>query len=1209
MSTLRNILGVARYERIMLMRTTRFRALGLIGVAIPVGFGVVLAIAEAHGDMPGNASAFGASAFIPFYFFTYVQTVLVAFVAGNFRAADEKAQIDEVIAARPLSTAELVVGKYVGVLQAMIALSLCVVVLTLAIQAAKISVTHEPFLVAPYFGYFFLMMLPALIFMSALTFSLGALLRNQTAVALVAIAYVITVLFFLGTRYGGIFDFGAFFAPLFYSDMVGLGDISRVLEIRFFYLALAAALLGLAIARYPRLPQPGLGAKIGHGLALVGLLVAAGLFARMAQHDAATERFRTELFATQISHGDRPVASVLHYDLELELAKAGTPLAARASMQLLNDNEAALETLIFTLNPGLIVESVTGAGGAELPFEVEGSVVRIGLPLRPDEQATVTLAYAGDIDRDAFDLLRRGVRLEKWDGPLHRGDLTAWIRDDSVFLPPRARWYPVPGVDYGNEEGRPMFFSTARIEIDAPAGLEVITQGVPEPLGGEATGTGAATANYEGGADAEAERRGSEGAGGDAPVSAKAGGDDRAASAGGRSRSRWTVDTPVPVFSLNAGEYTVFETEAAGVTVAFYVHPLHVPMVMFFEDAREEIVALVDQVLVATAQETGLPYPYERLSVVEVPFLVQWYFEGWEESGGLTQPGVLMVEEDKLIGRSKSIARSVARTLNSERGRNQEPAQVKRDQVANAIFSLFLGGEGRDTGLFRSPLVQLWSFNRGFAGESSSLLARGMPVFMQEDLSAEIRSAMFQRGRGGGRGGRGGFSVVTRGDFEVTVQMGPGGPGGRRPIGQDATWDEMLAAMQQQSLTDMNPDADPDLYRSVLDAKGLTMFRMIQAVVGDDQFINTLESFGEASEFEDISLQDFERAVLPEGADESEVERENLSRLIGDWVHGTYVPGYTLTRTEAKKVDDGWGAVVYQVMVRIRNGEPGRGFVQVQLQGRGDEITKNVEIDGGQEVEVSMVIGVRPAFVTVEPFLAKNRRALRSPLRIPEDVEPGPPEEYVLLVTEEEATYTEIIVDNEDEGFSLPVRRVQRYLRPGLEGGSWAARDHQFAFGRYETNFRFKRGGDGAQPAVWTATIPHAGQYDVAYYFLPERLNGRNVFRGSAGAYRFTVTHAGETEELAVSTAHLQAGWNLLGRFTFEEGEQAVVEVSDLADGYIYADAVRWRYIDPENPNAVYDEGLLPWEFGGGRGGFPGGDRGGFGGRRGGDRPGGDQDR
>ena len=365
------------------------------------------------------------------------------------------------------------------------------------------------------------------------------------------------------------------------------------------------------------------------------------------------------------------------------------------------------------------------------------------------------------------------------------------------------------------------------------------------------------------------------------------------------------------------------------------------------------------------------------------------------------------------------------------------------------------------------------------------------------------------------------------------------------------------------------------------------MFRMIEAVVGSDEFINTLESFGESSQYKDVSFEEFERAVVPEGTDEEDVSRQGLDRLINDWVHGTYVPGYTLTRSEAKKLEDDQGKVVYQVMVRILNGEPGRGFVQVQVQGRGDEIIKNVEIEGGQEVEVSMVIGVRPHIVTVEPFLAKNRRPLRSPLRVGEEVEPGLPEEYVALVTAEEAAYTEIIVDNEDEGFSMPVRRVQRYMRPGLEGGNWNVQANRIAFGRYETNYRSKSGGDGAQPAVWTTTLPYAGEYDVSYYFLTRRINGRDRegFRGAADYYSMTINHSGETTELTVNTDQLDPGWNALGRFTFEAGEEARVELSDLAEGNLYADAVRWRYVDPDNPNAVYDEGIMPWEWGFGGGG------------------------
>ncbi len=1163
MKMLSNIFGVARYERIMLMRTTRFRALGLIGISIPLFFGVVLAIAETQGEMDDRATALGLSGFIPFYFYTYIQTVLIAFVAGNFRAADEKAQVEEVVAARPLSTAELVTGKYLGVVQALTVLSLCVLALTLTIQAAKISITGEPFLLTPYLGYFLLMTLPALIFMSALTFSLGAALRNTTAVALVSIAYIIAVLFFLGTRYGGIFDFGAFFAPLYFSDMLGLGDVTRVLEIRVFYLALALALLGLSIARYPRLPQPGMASKVGHVMALLGVFGAVAAYGNMARHDLAVEQDRAGLFATQISYGDVPVATVLSYDLDVSIMRNGVPLATHAELRVVNLEDIALETFVFTLNPGLVVSSVTDGNDRELAFAVDGSVLQVtpATALPPNAETTVKMRYGGDIDREGFDLLRSAARIEKWDGPIHKGDLTAWIRSDSVFLPPRSRWYPVPGVDYGNEDGRPVSFSTGRIIIDVPAGLEVVTQGIPA-------------------AQSESEP--------------------------GRSETVWDIAWPVPQLSLNVGEYEIFSADVGDKEVALYVHPHHVPQLALFEDATEEVVGLVDQLLTAMAQETGLPYPYERLAVVEVPFLVQWYYEGWEESGGLTQPGVLMVEEDTFVAQMKRMTQRVNRTLTSERGQNQDPARLKRDQLANAVFSVFLSPEGNNGGLFRSPLVQLWSFNRGFEGENASLLARGMPVYMQEDLSQEIRSTLFQRG---GRGGGMGRGMMMRGGGPgggVTIRVESTSREGPREIGEGASWEEMLEAMQTRSLAELDPDADPDLYRSVLDAKGLTMFRMIEAVVGSDEFIDTLEAFGETSQYDDISFAEFERAVVPEGRSEDEVSRENLDRLIRDWVYGTYVPGYTLTRTEAKKVEDEWGAVVYQVMVRIRNGEPGRGFVQVQLMGRGDEVTKNVEIAGGEEVEVSMVIGVRPGMVSVEPFLAKNRRPLRSPLRIPEEVEPGPPEEYVRVVTEEEAAFTEIIVDNEDEGFSMPVRRVQRYLRPGLEGGNWSVRDNTFSFGRYETNYRMKGGGDGAQPAVWTTTLPHAGEYDIAYYFLPRRINGssRNGFWGAASSYKISIFHAGGATEMTVATNQLEPGWNALGRFRFEAGDEAAVELSDLADGRIYADAVRWRYVDPDNPNAVYDEGIMPWEFGGGRGrgGFGGGAPGG--GMRGGGRDG-----
>ena len=283
MRALHNIFGVARYERMLLLRTTRFRILGGIGVALPLLIGVGLAVLEARGIE--FSSALGMGAFVPFYVYSYVQAVVIAFIVGDFRAADERAGVHEVIAGRPIATAELVIGKYLGVVGALLTLSLAVLVLTVAVQAAKISLLDAPFTLRPYLLYLLVMTLPALLYMSALTFFLGAVLRHQTAVALLTMAYALAVLFYLGEGYGGWWDFGAFFAPLFYSDMIGLGDISRVIDQRLFYLALGLFLFGLSIERYPRLSQSLGWAWVGRGMAGVGLLAAVGLYQHIDAQD------------------------------------------------------------------------------------------------------------------------------------------------------------------------------------------------------------------------------------------------------------------------------------------------------------------------------------------------------------------------------------------------------------------------------------------------------------------------------------------------------------------------------------------------------------------------------------------------------------------------------------------------------------------------------------------------------------------------------------------------------------------------------------------------------------------------------------------------------------------------------------------------------------------------------------------------------------
>ncbi len=1116
MTALANILGIAHYERLMLMRTMRFRILGSIGVAIPVLIGIFLALLEAKGVE--FSSALGLGAFIPFYVYSFVQTIVIAFIVGDFRAADERAEIYEVVAGRPISTAELVLGKFCGVLGALLILSLTVLLLTVAIQATKISFLGSPFTLKPYLNYLFLMTLPAMFYMAALTFFLGAQLRQQTAVALVTVSYALAVLFFLGKQYNGIFDFGAFFAPLFYSDLIGLGDIDRLIDQRLFYMALGLFLLGLSIERYPRLAQSAAWTWSGRGMTLVGLGAAAALFFHMEQQDQDAKTFYTTLINEQQRYAVMPAPAVTHYNFDLELLQQDIALQGQVQMEITNPHTAALDTLLFTLNPGLIVHAVKDTDGNPLTWQRQHAVLRIAStpPLAAKAKTGITLTYSGHIDTDGFDLRRREKRIHKNRGPIVKGDMTAWIDPQSVFLPPRSRWYPVPGVDYGHAHAKPPNFASAQIKISVPADLTVITQGQPDTL--------------------ETSQ----------PI------------ANGRMQSTWQVKQPIPVFSLNAGIYEVFTTRIFDIDFALYVHPSHQRQVLFFEDAREEVIEGIEQVLDSVEQAMGVTYPYTRLSIVEVPFQVQWYYEGWEEHGGLTQPGILMLEEDVFM--EKRFKRDFDRF--AKRGqRFFDPVQMKPMLLVKAISDVFFAAESDRGGLFRSPIVQLWAYDKTFQGENASLLRRGLPLYMQGDIGGQTMSAMFSRGGGGGRrGGR------MRGRFGAQSQTNA------------PAWDTLVVQMQQQSLAELDPNDNPELYRAVLDTKGRSLFSVIKTVLGDNKFLDVMEAFADNDAYSAVSFADFEKAAI--GDKQETPGQVNLSRLVHDWIYGTHVPGFTLTRARARKVDDGWG-VVYQVIVRIRNGEPGRGFVRISASGREDEAAKNVEIEGGQEVEVSLVLWDRPSRVLVEPFFAKNQRPLMSPLRIADQVVEGSAKSYVHIVPEDEHMIAEIIVDNDDDGFSMPIRRTQRFLRPGLKGGNWAVRQMPLAYGRYEKNYRWKKGSDGAQPAIWTTQLAQAGEYDVAYYFTAA---GFGRLHGMAKIFNIVVTHGEQADTLTLKQNELKNGWNVLGRFYFATNEQAQVELSDLANGRLYADAVRWRYIDPNNPEDAYEEEISTWQRRGRRG-------------------------
>jgi RHS repeat-associated protein len=91
--------------------------------------------------------------------------------------------------------------------------------------------------------------------------------------------------------------------------------------------------------------------------------------------------------------------------------------------------------------------------------------------------------------------------------------------------------------------------------------------------------------------------------------------------------------------------------------------------------------------------------------------------------------------------------------------------------------------------------------------------------------------------------------------------------------------------------------------------------------------------------------------------------------------------------------------------------------------------------------------------------------------------------------------------------------------------------------------------GSSPNSATWTTNVAQAGQYEV-YAQWTQHAN-----RATDATY--TVSHAGGSTPVAVNQQANGGVWNLLGTFTLSPGPAHNVTLTDQANGYVIADAIR----------------------------------------------------
>lgn len=77
----------------------------------------------------------------------------------------------------------------------------------------------------------------------------------------------------------------------------------------------------------------------------------------------------------------------------------GKNMKVRDSLQVENIGEEMLDEFVLYLNPGLIITQLT-CGNGNIPYEREGQVCKIKLPVKKNEKVNLVMEYEGRIDED-----------------------------------------------------------------------------------------------------------------------------------------------------------------------------------------------------------------------------------------------------------------------------------------------------------------------------------------------------------------------------------------------------------------------------------------------------------------------------------------------------------------------------------------------------------------------------------------------------------------------------------------------------------------------------------------------------------------------------------------------------------------------------------------------------------------------------------------
>ena len=1076
---MRNMLNVAVYESKTLYRSWFFRIFSLLSLLILFGMNTGL-----FGDSNARWTTRAIAANMPYInvlIMNVAQAVIAVFLASDFLRRDKKLDTTEVIYARPITNGEYVVGKTLGILVLFVGLVLLALAMSLIFNLAikDVPVVWEAYLLYP-----LLITLPTLIFILGLSFFLMILFRSQAVTFLILLGYIgLTLAYFRGKVYG-LLDYMAFNLPMVYSDFIHFANPGAILLHRMAYLLMGTGFIFATIRFMNRLPQTGRWNQINL-LAFAGFLLAGcalGMRYYSMHHEPALKR--QQYLHLNDAYSGRNVADIISDDLNIE--KQGEKVVVSSAIRLRNGNQGPIDTLIFSLNPGFTVDSVTGRNGLlEFLRREQLLLVVPESPLDPGRRGGLSIYYHGipdpgvanlDIPDDQLNLLKK-VELAVLDKE------PGILKDNYLLMTPELIWYPVAGVRFNrvNFNSGEMDFATFSLTVDPGDGLVPVAPGRME---------------YKEGL------------------------------------YHFTPENDMNSIPLVIAPLEKRSLEVDGVTYSLYMKPGHDYFSGYFTNITDTLGALIKQAKDDyELDELDLYLEFSRVNLVEVPIQYHAYERPYTQNTDYVFPEIILLPEKGAGLNTLDFRRfkKAAERRDRERERERSPKEMESDMVIRFLQSTFFstetrtgergfGGFGSEEG---EPLV---TFN------GTAYSANPFNVFpLYYNYVTGISTTEFPAFNSM-------MEIYLKEGFEVSPRQGF--------TGGITDNERANLALKEKSMLEIFTMGKSQLTSSLIYQTGSFIFSALRNRVGMGDFDNFLYYYLEDHTFQEIPFNRFEDDFRYEFGVEI---RPYLEMIHSAGRMATFLisdPEFIQTRDELGDVylvkfrisnkgnARGIVDITFRIMGQGSFGGGGGGMSTEQ---------RLYEIDAGVTREVQVALYDRPMMMTVNTLISGNipssynifLRAAEEKSSVADLSEYQRNSDHPVSLAYE----NEFVVDNEDAGFSCSAVSRESKLKQYIDkhkGGEeeitygtlsqymshskWHPVSHSSFYGETVRSALCSSKGDGDNKATWKVLLPETGFYDVYVYIpvsamfsrprgRPRQEGGQVLVRGSMTGVPTTIIH------------------------------------------------------------------------------------------------------